>query len=72
MLPGRQVETREEPRVHPTMTNLIAAERSEDLLRRAKGVRPTEPSVGKTCSPAPRHSLSSVVRRYFRHVSFAR
>ncbi len=58
--------------MHPTITSVIAAERSQDLLRRARRVGLAEPPIGDGRSPRFRHPLSGSLRRQLRRVSFAR
>ncbi len=58
--------------MHPNITSIIAADRSQELERRA--ARAASRAGAQNFSPrAPRHtSLAMTIRRYVRHVSFAR
>lgn len=58
--------------MNPNITSLIAAERSEELLRRSTATRLSDSVVNEGRFPRRRHHLSGPIRRHFRRVSFAR
>ncbi len=58
--------------MHPNITSLIAAERSQELVRRGANFRVAESTVKVSRVPRARHARSGAARRYFRRPGFAR